>query len=186
MDILIELVLIIAASILWSLIMVGISAWGKKIVAKQNKKIDPLPFKVKINPYGIGAWIFFVVFFALAAALFPVLYLCNIVDGLPIEAAVGAAVGFGLGAILFGVLLIAFKRWGIEVSEEGIKFTPYFGKRKEYGWQDISRVEVSYPYDIAYYKVYINQKSKQILTFSPLMAGGVRLAELLREKLLIW
>ena len=186
MDFLIELVLIIAASILWSLIMAGISAWGKKAVAKQNKKIDPLPFKVKINVYGIGVLIFLVAFFSVAAALFPILYLCNIADGLPIEAAVGAAVGFGSGAILFGVLLIAFKRWGIDVSEDGIKFTPYFGKRKEYGWQDISRVEVSYPYDIASYKVYINQKSKQILTFSPLMAGGVRFAELLREKLLIW
>lgn len=186
MDFLIELIIIIVACTLTPLAMTGISALGMKVAAKQNKKIDPLAFKVKMNALGIGMLIFLVVFLSVSAALFPILYLCDIPDGPPVEVAIGTAAGFGSVAIICGVLLIVFRRWGIDVSEEGIKFTPYFGKRKEYGWQDISRVEVSYPYDIASYKVYINQKSKQILTFSPLMAGGVRFAELLREKLLIW
>lgn len=176
----------LAICILVPLVMTGVAAWHRKVVDRQNKSLNHLAFKVRYNSLVIGILIFLVVFLFLVTMLFPVLYLCDIPDGPPIEVVVGTAVGFGLLTILSGIFLYVVRRWEIGVSEDGIKFVPHFGKSKEYQWQDISRVKCTVAYSIAYYQVYIRQKTRVAFRFSAVMVGGAQFAEMLQNKGLIF
>lgn len=167
------------------LIMTGVTAWNKKVSDKQNKQLNPSAFKVRYNSLAIGMLIFLVVFLLLATILFPILYLCDIPDGPPIEAAIGAAVGFGALTILSGVWLYSVRRWEVDVSEEGIKFVPYFAKCREYRWEDISHVKCTVARGIPYYQVYIKDSKKSAFNFTSVMVGGKRLAEIFQSKGLI-
>lgn len=167
------------------LIMTGVTVWNKKVSEKQNKQLNPSAFKVRYNSLAIGMLIFVIVFLTLATILFPILYLCDIPDGPPIEAAIGAAVGFGTITVLAGVMLYAFRRWEVDVSDDGLKLVPHFAKRKEYRWEDISCVRCTVARGIPYYQVYIKNSKKSAFNFTSVMVGGKRLAEIFQSKGLI-
>ncbi|MDE6557780.1 MAG: hypothetical protein K2K39_01600 [Clostridia bacterium] len=155
------------------------------MVNKQNAEIDKADFKVKYNKLSIGALIFLIVFMILSSAVFPIYYLCDVPDGPPLEAAIGIACAFGAAAIVCVVLLFAFKRWRIEVSSEKIKFVPFFGKSREYGWEDISRVKRDEMYGRSIYNVYVKQREKKAFSFVSVMVGGQLFAEKLSERGLV-
>lgn len=172
----------LAVCILVPLSMTAVNAWHRKVAEKQSKKLDPSSFKVKHNALVIGMMIFLVIFLLLAALVFPIIYLCDIPDGPPIEVAIGTGVGFGGVAIICGVFLYVLKRCEIGVSEEGIKYVPYFSKCKEYSWQDLDYVKVINAYGNLYYKVYVKQRKKAAFSFSSALVGGAQLANTLKTK----
>lgn len=164
------------------LIMTGIVALSRKVANKQSQKFGEGAFNVKYNSLVFGLMIFLVVLLVLASVLFPVLYLCDIPDGPPIEAAIGAGVGFGVCAIISGIFLFAVCRWKICVSEDGIKFIPHFAKYKQYSWQDVTQVKYTYTNGIACYKVFVSGRKKAAFAFSAVMVGGEQLATIFHQK----
>ena len=175
----------VSVCVLVPLIMTGIMAWNKKVSDKQNKQLNPTAFKVRYNSLAIGMLIFAIVFLTLATILFPILYICDIPDGPPIEAAIGATVGFGVITVLMGIMLYAFRRWEVDVSEECLKLVPHFAKCREYRWEDISYVKCTVARGIPYYQVYIKEGKKSAFNFTSVLVGGKRLAEIFQSKGLI-
>lgn len=163
--------------------LLGINAWHKKVVQKQNKKIGGSTFKVRYSSLVFGSLMFLAVFAGLSAALFPVLYLCDIPDGPPLSVAVGTACGFGAVSVISSLYLFVLKRWQIRVSDEKIEFTPFFGKSREYCWEDICGVKVrGQPYGVVItYQVFVKQSDKKAFSFTSFMVGGEKLAEKLRK-----
>lgn len=157
--------------------MKGINAWHNKVVKKQNLKIEKADFNVKYNKLAIGAMIFLVVFMTLATALFPILYLCDIPDGPPLEAAIAVASVFGAFTIVCIVFLFAIKRWRIEVSGEKIKLVPLFGKSREYAWEDFIYVMRNDMYGSSVYRAYVKQQKNKAFSFASVMVGGQKLAD---------
>ena len=171
----------LAVCIFTPLIMWGIIAWYKKVVKKQNAKIDGPTFTVKYNSLVIGLNIFLIVFMAVATVLFPILYLCDIPDGPPLDVTIAATCVFGAFTALSVVLLVVIKRWKIEVRDEGVSIVPMFGKCREYRWEDFSHVKNYEAYGNVSYKVYLKANNKKAFAFSTLMVGGQMLEEKLRE-----
>lgn len=147
-----------------------------KLSKKQNAKLTAADFEVKYSALANGALIFLVVFLALAAAVFPVLYLCDVPDGPPLEAAVAFAYVFGVGAVVAVIFLFAVRRWRIEVSKEKVVYVPLFGKSKVYGWEDFNFVMRSDMYGSSVYKVYAQGQKKKAFSFASVMVGGQLLA----------
>lgn len=168
----------LAVAIFVPLTTFGINALHKKVVDKQNKKIDVSALKVKYSSLTIGLLIVLFVLMIGTAALFPILYLCDIPDGPPLEATVAIACCFGAAAIPCGLFLFALTRWQIGVSGEKIEFVPLFGKSREYAWEDIDFVKVyKQEYGNSIYQVFVKQKNKRAFAFTSFMAGGKLLAE---------
>lgn len=171
----------VSCTTLIPLLLIGINAWHKKVVSRQNKNIDPSEFKVKFNRLAIGAAIFLVVFFIICTPLFPIFYLCDIPDGPPLDVTIAVACCLGAGAIASSVFLYSLKRWELSVDDNGLKLVPYFGKCKEYGWQDIVSVICSVEYANTVYRVYVKPYNKRAFTFYAVMVGGQQLVNKLRE-----
>ena len=175
------IIVIFVCTTLIPLLFIGINAWHKKVVSKQNKNIDPLEFKVKFNKLAIGAAIFLVVFLIICTPLFPIFYLCDIPDGPPLSATIAITCCLGAGAIASSVFLYSLKRWELSVDDNGLKLVPYFGKCKEYGWSDIVSVNRSVEYANTVYRVYVKPYHKKAFTFYAVMVGGQQLVDKLRE-----
>lgn len=175
------IIVTVVCTTLIPLLCMGINAWHKKVVSRQNKNIDPSEFKVKFNTLAIGAAIFLVVFLLICTLLFPILYLCDIPDGPPLSATIGITCVFGAGTIASSVFLYALKRWELSVDDNGLKFVPYFGKCKEYGWQDIVAVCRSVEYAYTTYRVFVKPNDKRAFTFYEVMVGGQQLVDKLHE-----
>ena len=175
------IIVTVVCTTLIPLLCIGINAWHKKVVSKQNKNIDPSEFKVRFNTLAIGAAIFLVVFLIICTLLFPILYLCDIPDGPPLDATIAITCCFGAGAIASSVFLYSLKRWELSVDDNGLKLLPYFGKCREYGWLDIVSVYRSVEYANTVYRVYVKPYNKKAFTFYEVMVGGQQLVNKLRE-----
>ncbi len=165
--------------ILVPICIAGLNAWLNRVVEKQNSLINGSDFQVKYNSLAVGSVIFLFVFFILCSALFPVLYLCDIPDGPPVEVVIAVACVFGVCAIVSGVFAIAVGCWKIAVSNENIIYVPLFGKSVKYEWNDINNVTLNVVSGIINYKVFLKGKVKKAFSFRSVMVGASKFAELL-------
>lgn len=166
------------------LFLFGINAWADRVVSKQNKEIKGTSFTVTQNKLSIGSGIFLIVFSGIVTLLFPVLYLCNIPEGPPIEAVVAVSVCFGALAVFSTVFTYGLKRWKIKVNKDRIVYTPLFKKSREYVWDDIVGFNAVFqPYGGAtVYRVFVKQTDKKVFSFSSFMVGGDNLVGELRRR----
>ena len=167
--------------------MLAINAWTHKAVDKQNEKISGITFKVQYVKILFGLLLFMDIFAGIVAVLFPILYLCDIPDGPPWQAAVAVACCFGTISAISIIFTIAAKRWQICVSNEQIKYVPLFGKIRIYSWEDITDVKVYSDILASLYRcqVFVNYGKKKAFGFTTLMPGGKQLAIMLQNKGLI-
>lgn len=166
------------------LLIFGINAWTKKVVSKQNREIKGTSFTVTHNKLAIGSIIFLTVFSDIVTLLFPILYLCNIPDGPPIEVVVATTICFALLAVFSTLFAFGLKRWKIVVNKDKILYIPLFKKCREYVWDDIIGYKpIFQPYGGAtIYQVFIKQTNKKAFSFTTYMVGGDKLVETLRRR----
>lgn len=165
-------------------IFMAVVTWHKKVVEKQNKEIKGTTFKVRYSKLVIGSLIVLIAVLIVATALFPILYACDIPDGPPLEVVAGTTCGFGISSIPCVILLFVFQRWQIAVSDEKIEVVPMFGKRREYAWEDIEKVNA---YGRVYgnmiiFKAYKIGSTKKAFSFNSYMPGAEKFAKMLESR----
>ncbi|MDE6075633.1 MAG: hypothetical protein K2G26_04270 [Clostridia bacterium] len=113
--------------------------------------------------------IFFVVIFGVFAALCLILYLVKVPD-LPLETVVVANCIFGGAAVIIAVYCVLFKRWRVIVHGDKITYIRIGGKKREFSWDDISKVEKVAGAD-SIIKVYFNGAQKPAFTLNGVLTG---------------
>ena len=110
----------------------------RRVTERQNGTISGSTYRVRHNGYSLMGFIVGTIFTAFFALLFPILYICGVKNGPDLGMTIGIGCVFGLFTALLLVMLIGCKRYGIEVSEERLVYTPHVGKRITFTWKDIN------------------------------------------------
>ena len=110
----------------------------RRVTERQNGTISGSTYRVRHNGYSIMGFIVGAIFMAFFALLFPILYVCGVKNGPDLGMTIGIGCVFGLFAALLFIMLIGCKRYGIEVSEVRLVYTPHVGKRITFTWKDIN------------------------------------------------
>lgn len=141
----------------------------RKVTENQNGKLSGDTYRVRYNAYTLTGVIVAIIFLSFIALLFPVLYLCEIPNGPTLNITIAIVCVFGFLATVCVIFLIAFKRWGITVSEAKLEFVPCFGKSKIFSWEDINYIKN--------FQVYIKGYDKKIVINPSIMVGGSKFFE---------
>lgn len=151
----------------------------RKVTQKQNGKLSEAAYHVRHNAYTFTGVIVATIFLSFIALLFPVLYLCDIQNGPTLNITIAVSCCMGFLAMLCVILLIAFKRWKITVSDGKLEFVPCFGKSKTFTWEDIKYIKSD---GAANYRVYLKNYDKKAIVFNPrIMVGGSKFFEDLKN-----
>ena len=142
----------------------------RRVTEKQNATLNGPTYRVRHNAYTLIGAIAGMLATGFIALLFPILYLCEVPNAPTLSGAIAAACVGGFFAMMCALLLIAFARWGITVSEDKIVYTPHFSKRITLTWKDINNVKCNKNADT--YQIFINKYGKRIYFNPNIMIGG--------------
>lgn len=135
---------------------------------KSNPTDDEEDFEIKISRYVIGTMLVLTSILGAFAALCLILYLAK--ADLSLETTVLATCIFGGAALIFAIFSVLLIRWRVTVRGERITFIPPVGKKREFSWDDISRVEKIAGADNLI-KVYFNADKKPAFTLNGIQTG---------------
>ncbi|MCM1545727.1 MAG: hypothetical protein NC033_01700 [Clostridiales bacterium] len=158
--------LLIAFGVLWYFFLVKFV--GKDI--KTNPTDNEEKFEIKISRYLIGTMIFFAVLFGAFAALCLILYLAKVPDYLSLQTTVLITCVFGVAALIIAIYCVLFKRWRVIVRGDNITYISLIGKRREFLWGEITKVEKVSNAD-SLVKVYFNKDKKPAFTLNGVLTG---------------
>lgn len=113
--------------------------------------------------------IFFAVLFGAFAALFLILYLAKVPE-LSLETTVLATCLFGVAALIIAIYCVLFKRCRIIVRGDKVTYIPVIGKKREFSWGDITKVQKVSNAD-SLIKVYFNGDKKPAFTLNGVSTG---------------
>ena len=151
----------------------------RRVTEKQNGTISGPVYRVRHNSYTRFIGIFTTITFSIITLLFPILYFCELTNTLTLDITIIITCVFGFFAMICALMLIAFTRWGITVSEEKLVFTPHFGKRITLTWKDISNLKSNKNADT--YQIIINKLGKRIYFNPDIMIGGEKFLNDLKQ-----
>ena len=142
----------------------------RKVTEKQNATLNGPTYRVRHNAYTLTAAIAAMLVTGFIALLFPILYLCEIPNAPTLGGAIAVACVGGFFTMMCALMLIAFARWGITVSEDKIVYTPHFSKRLTLTWKDISNLKCNKNADT--YQIIISGFGKRIYLNPNIMISG--------------
>ena len=151
----------------------------RRVTEKQNGIISGPIYRVRHNAYTLTAAIAGMLATGLIALLFPILYLCEVNNAPTLDITIAMACVGGFFAMMCALLLIAFARWGITVSEDKIVYTPHFSKRIILTWKDINNIKCSKNADT--YQILINKFGKRIYFNPKILIGGEKFLNDLKQ-----
>ena len=150
----------------------------RRVTERQNGTISGPTYRVRHNGYSIMGFIVGTIFMAFFALLFPILYVCGVKNAPDLGMTIGIGCVFGLFASLLLIMLIGCKRYGIEVSEERLVYTPHVGKRITFAWNDISGMRSD---NVGNIRMTL-KNSDVVLNFNPnILIGGNKFLEDLKK-----
>ena len=142
----------------------------RRVTEKQNGKLNGPTYRVHHNSYTLTAVIAAMLATGCIALLFAILYFCDVPNAPTLDITIAMVCVGGFFAMMCALMLIAFTRWGITVSEDKIVYTPHFSKRITVTWKDINNVKSNKNADT--YQIYINKYGKRIYFNPNVVIGG--------------